>query len=140
MHRLTRVPRTAEAMPSAASCGVPRWPTIAESASRNSGSATRARKAGTASRRISRSWAASRSLRRDLTVPPGHYHGARLGASQNLCKTRAVLWVSRSARGFVDKRTGRSQMAEPVNTSRPEIFSPQPVKRQNRRSEAGLAR
>ena len=36
--------------PSPASCGVPRWPTIAESASRNSGSATRAPKAGTASR------------------------------------------------------------------------------------------
>ena len=45
----------APAMPRPASCGVPRWPTMAASASRKSGSATRARKAGTASRRISRS-------------------------------------------------------------------------------------
>ena len=47
--------RTTAARPSPASSGVPRWPTMAASESRNSGSATRARKAGTARRRISRS-------------------------------------------------------------------------------------
>ena len=53
---LAAVMSAALATPSPASWVVPRWPMIAESASRNSGSATRARKAGTASRRISRRW------------------------------------------------------------------------------------
>ena len=56
MHSPTTVSSTAAAIPCPASSGVPRWPTIAASASRNSGSATSARNAGTASRRISRSW------------------------------------------------------------------------------------
>ena len=56
MHSPTTVCSTTAAMPWPASSGVPRWPTIAASESRNSGSATSARKAGTASRRISRSW------------------------------------------------------------------------------------
>ena len=43
-------------MPSAASWAVPRWPTIAASASRKSGSETSVANAGTASRAISRSW------------------------------------------------------------------------------------
>ena len=50
------VTRAALATPSPASSAVPRWPMIAESASRKSGSAMRARKAGTASRTISRRW------------------------------------------------------------------------------------
>ncbi len=49
-----REDRRGDASP--ASCGVPRLPTIAESARRKRGSATRAPKAGTARRRISRSW------------------------------------------------------------------------------------
>ena len=57
MHSPTAVCSTTAAMPCPASSGVPRWPTIAASASRNSGSATSARNAGTASRRISRSCA-----------------------------------------------------------------------------------
>ena len=55
MHNPTAVCTTAPAMPRPASSGVPRWPTIDASASRKSGSATSARNAGTASRRISRS-------------------------------------------------------------------------------------
>ena len=50
----TAVRRIDEATPRAASDSVPRWPTIAESARRNRGSATRVRKAGIARRRISR--------------------------------------------------------------------------------------
>src|SRR6195256_4184868 len=52
---LTRVVSAWLATPRPASGTVPMRPTIAESASRNSGSATRAPNAGTASRRISRS-------------------------------------------------------------------------------------
>src|SRR3712207_1675267 len=43
-------------MASEASCVVPRWPTMAVSTSTYSGSAARAPSAGTARRRISRSW------------------------------------------------------------------------------------
>src|SRR5690349_12363780 len=50
------VMRVALATPSPASWAVPRWPMIAESASRKRGSATRARIAGTASRKTSRPW------------------------------------------------------------------------------------
>ncbi len=50
----TAVCRTADASPTPASSATPRWPTMAESASRNSGSAISAPKAGTARRRISR--------------------------------------------------------------------------------------
>ncbi len=53
--RPTNVWSTTAAMPSPARAAVPRWPTIAASASRNSGSATSARNAGSASRQISRS-------------------------------------------------------------------------------------
>src|SRR4051795_10934393 len=50
------VTREALATPSPASSAVPRWPMIAESTRRKSGSAMRARKAGTARRTISRRW------------------------------------------------------------------------------------
>ena len=48
----TSVPRITDAIPTPASCSVPRWPTIAASTSRNVGSASSAPSAGTASRRI----------------------------------------------------------------------------------------
>jgi len=56
MHSETIVDSTVAARASAASCGVPRWPTIAVSTSRYSGSAASAPSAGRASRRISRSY------------------------------------------------------------------------------------
>ena len=49
---LAAVDSTEDATPSPASCATPRWPTIAESTRRNSGSATSARNDGTARRRI----------------------------------------------------------------------------------------
>jgi len=61
---LAAVMSAALATPSPANCVVPKWPMIAESANRNRGSATRARNAGTASRRISRCWLRDRSARR----------------------------------------------------------------------------
>ena len=78
-------------MPRPASCGVPRWPTIAASASRNSGSATSARKAGTASRRISRSCAACRSpAAREC---PGPLPRRSVGATKT-CAKPGSLWVT----------------------------------------------
>jgi hypothetical protein len=55
LHSATTVERSTAASASAASCVVPRWPTIAVSTSRYSGSAASAPSAGRASRRISRS-------------------------------------------------------------------------------------
>ena len=50
----TAVFSTVDAMPRPASCGVPRWPTIVESMTVNSGSAIRAPREGSASARIIR--------------------------------------------------------------------------------------
>ena len=128
MHRLTRVPRTAEAMPSAASCGVPRWPTIAESDSRNSGSATRARNAGTASRRISRSCS-----RR--TPPRATTTRVRLGATRTCVKPADPVGIGVPA-GLCRQRNWGVPDDEHVNRNRPENFRPQPVRERNRRSAA----
>ncbi|GHI39453.1 hypothetical protein Sviol_38610 [Streptomyces violascens] len=67
---LTAVVSKGEAIPKPASCGVPRWPTIALSAIKKSGSATRAPKAGTARATISRS-GRRRELRRSLSGVAG---------------------------------------------------------------------
>src|SRR6266516_3098298 len=62
---------TVLATASPASCGVPRWPTTAVSASTYSGSATSAPNAGTASRAISRSHGDRRhGLVRSTVVAP----------------------------------------------------------------------
>ena len=52
MNRPTAVFRTVDAMPRPASCGVPRWPTIVESMTVNSGSAMSAPREGRARDRI----------------------------------------------------------------------------------------
>ena len=65
MKMLAAVISAALATPSPASWVVPRCPMIAESANKNSGSATKARNAGTASRKISRRWFKGLSARKD---------------------------------------------------------------------------
>src|SRR5450759_1660727 len=81
MQTLTSVASAVPATPRPPSGRVPSCPTMAESASRNSGSATSAPNAGTARRRISRSYA---EATRELPEPVGGPGGARFSLRNRL--------------------------------------------------------
>src|SRR6185369_11043141 len=128
--RPTAVCRIDDATPSPASCAAPRWPTIAVSASRNSGSATSAPSAGTASRTIARSsregaapadapaWVSPVTSTRRACLPPRPAGGAddqphvsRGHGSRRHCRRRAPHAVPGTGETIVAGRVAPSVAA-----------------------------
>ena len=101
------------AMPRPARAAVPRWPTMAASASRNSGSATSARNAGSASRQISRSSDRARGwvTEGQPRVRPQCRHTPESTALGCLCTSGGNRRCASADRLIVDLPPDESQMA-----------------------------